>query len=141
MKIRKVEKQEYPVLVEIWERSVRATHQFLQEEELLDIKSKLAVSYFPKVELYAAASDGDIVGFLGLSEDMIEMLFIDAEYIGKGFGSKLIDIAIKRGISKVDVNEQNPKAMEFYKAKGFHAVGRDEVDGEGRPYPIIHMTL
>jgi len=53
----------------------------------------------------------------------------------------LIEFAKQRGVTKVDVNEQNPSALNFYKAKGFRVISRDETDDAGRPYPILHLSL
>jgi putative acetyltransferase len=39
----------------------------------------------------------------------------------------------------VDVNEQNPGALAFYLRMGFVARGRSERDGQGRPYPLLHL--
>ncbi len=44
-----------------------------------------------------------------------------------------------KGSLVVDVNEQNPDAVKFYKSVGFEIVGRSETDAGGRPYPILHM--
>ena len=71
----------------------------------------------------------------------IEILFIDDRCRGKGYGSTLIDFALKQGATKVDVNEQNASALNFYQAKGFRIIGRDETDEAGRPYPILHLSL
>ena len=43
------------------------------------------------------------------------------------------------GENKVDVNEQNPRAREFYEKIGFNIVNRSELDGQEKPYPILHM--
>ena len=72
---------------------------------------------------------------------MIEMLFIDSDCRGRGLGSELIGFARRRGALRVDVNEQNHYALEFYKAKGFRIIGREDTDDAGRPYPILHMSL
>ena len=71
------------------------------------------------------------------------MLFIDSNRRGRGrgYGSALIEFAKQHGATKVDVNEQNPSALNFYKAKGFRINGRDETDDAGRPYPILHLSL
>ena len=69
------------------------------------------------------------------------MLFIDSDLRGQGYGAALIEFAKRRGVTKVDVNEQNPSALNFYKAKGFRIIGRDETDEAGRPYPILHLYL
>lgn len=132
---------DYHALAQIWERSVRATHGFLTEEAIAGIKARLIPVYFPAVTLYAAVAAGTAVGFIGLSGDMIEMLFVDDSYRGCGIGSALVGFAIAGGATKVDVNEQNPQALGFYLSKGFRVAGRDATDSDGRPYPIIHLSL
>ncbi|MDE7473372.1 MAG: GNAT family N-acetyltransferase, partial [Muribaculaceae bacterium] len=128
-------------LSSIWERSVRATHDFLDEDTIEEIKAALEPSYFPNVELYAVSHNGSLTGFIGLRNDMIEMLFIDSHSRGQGYGSSLIEFAFDRGATKVDVNEQNPLALAFYRSKGFKIIGRDNTDEAGRPYPILHLSL
>lgn len=45
------------------------------------------------------------------------------------------------GIKEVEVNEQNPSAVEFYKRMGFSAYKRTDCDEQGRPFPLIYMKL
>lgn len=139
--ISKCEYADFPVLSEIWERSVRASHHFLSESDIIQIRSVLVSDYFPDVEIHALKDDDEIMGFIGLRDTKIEMLFIDSRYFRHGYGSLLIEFAIRSGAKEVDVNEQNPDAIQFYKSKGFRIVGRDDVDDSGRPFPILHMSL
>ncbi len=118
-----------------------ATHDFLKENGFKEIKAALIPDYFPNVDLYAIADNDEYAGFIGLSSDSIEMLFIDSDRRSMGYGSALIEFAKRQGATKVDVNEQNPTALNFYKAKGFHVISRDETDDAGRPYPILHLSL
>ena len=70
------------------------------------------------------------------------MLFIDPDFRGKGIGSILTNFAITTlKIEKVDVNEQNPQAVGFYKKLGFKIIGRSELDGQAKPYPILHLKI
>ena len=140
-KIVKCNKADYTTLSAIWERSVRATHDFLNEDTITEIKAALVPTYFPNVELYAVSHNSYLTGFIGLRDDMIEMLFIDSDSRGQGYGSALIEFAIDHGATKVDVNEQNPLGLAFYQAKGFKIIGRDATDDAGRPYPILHLSL
>lgn len=135
------DKDDYATLAGIWERSVRATHDFLDENTINEIKAALTPDYFPNVDLYAVYDNDAPAGFIGLRDDMIEMLFIDSDSRGKGYGSTLVGFAKQRGATRVDVNEQNPAALLFYEAKGFRVIGRDETDDAGRPYPILHLSL
>ncbi|MDF7759743.1 GNAT family N-acetyltransferase [Kosakonia cowanii] len=134
----------YPTLLKIWESSVRATHDFLPEEEIQALRPLLENLYFPGVTLSMArlVAGGAIVGFVGVSEKRIEMLFVDAAQRGKGIGKALLHHAIvQQGADELDVNEQNPQAVSFYQQQGFKVVGRSEQDGQGRPYPLLHMKL
>lgn len=139
-KIVKCQKPDYAILAGIWERSVRATHDFLTENDIESIRQALIPDYFPNVDIYGLSVGGSIVGFIGLSGNKIEMLFVDADKIGFGYGSALMTFALNRGATSVDVNEQNPAALEFYKSKGFKIIRRDETDEAGRPFPILHLS-
>ncbi len=141
-RIARINADDYPALVRIWEASVRATHTFLAEEELLRIRSRLAAEYFPAVELYAAFADGQPVGFAGTAGEHLEMLFVHPDFFGCGCGKRLLLFALReKGVTRVDVNEQNPHAEGFYRAHSFQVASRDETDAAGRPYPILHMVL
>ena len=37
------------------------------------------------------------------------------------------------------MNEQNPQGVGFYLHMGFEQTGRSELDGEGNPFPLLHM--
>ena len=139
--IRKIDKVDYPRLVEIWESAVSATHDFLKKEDFEFYKHNLP-TYFQYVALYGFEQNEKLVGFMGIAEGNLEMLFIDSYSRGKGVGKHLITYAIdKLQVTKVDVNEQNDQAVGFYKHIGFKVCGRSEVDGEGKAYPILHMQL
>ena len=81
-----------------------------------------------------------ITGFLGVSEEKIEMLFIHPAKRGEGIGTLLNNFAVEQlGTNRVDVNEQNEQAVTFYKKLGYKIIGRTEVDGLGKPFPILQM--
>ncbi|MDE7125623.1 MAG: GNAT family N-acetyltransferase [Muribaculaceae bacterium] len=141
MTIEKCTAADHLELSDIWERSVRTSHNFLPEDIIKEIKDSLIHCYFQKVDLYALKKDHTPIGFIGLSGIKIEMLFIDSNKQGLHYGSMLIEFAKQNGARLVDVNEQNPSALEFYKAKGFNIIGRDQTDDAGRPYPILHLSL
>jgi len=139
--IHKASLTDYPILVGIWESAVRATHDFLSEEDLEYYKSQLPL-YFQHVSLFVFKDNEDIKGFLGVSEDKIEMLFIDDKFRGQGVGKILLNFAINElNIRKVDVNEQNIQALAFYEHFGFKKYDRSELDSEGKNYPILYLSL
>ncbi|APT95547.1 GCN5 family acetyltransferase [Corynebacterium stationis] len=134
--------EEFPLLVDIWRSAVLATHDFLPEADRAAIESKLASDYFPAVTLTVAELNGHPVGFSGVLEGNLEMLFIDNNYRGAGIGTMLLNHAISDlAVTKVDVNEQNTQAAEFYLRRGFQVASRSETDEAGRPYPLLHLKL
>ena len=129
-------------LVCVWERSVRASHDFLGEADVKRIRQ-----YVPQailgVEHLVIAWEGEApVAFLGTQDGMLEMLFVDAGLRGRGVGSALLDHSVKQlGIRALTVNEQNPAAVAFYEARGFRTIERLETDEQGEPFPLLRMGL
>ena len=136
-------KDEYPQLTQVWENSVRATHDFLPDAYVTMLKGLLLSSYLDTVTLFCTRGDQlNITGFAGVSRSKLEMLFIDPQHRGQGLGKTLLAHAIEHfDISVLDVNEQNPQALGFYLQQGFEVVSRSEVDGLGQPYPMLRMRL
>ena len=130
-------------LVAIWESSVRATHHFLQESDIAALRPLLLNAYLPNLSIVISRDDaGAIHGFLGVDKNRIEMLFVDDASRGKGVGKLLLNYAVEHfGANEVDVNEQNPQGVAFYRHMGFEQIGRSEVDGQGKPFPLLHMKL
>ncbi len=143
MKIVPVSRADYPALIDLWEASVRATHNFLPEAEIMALKPLILEHYFDAVTLHCARTEeGNIAGFSGLHEGKLEMLFVAPEARGGGVGRLLVEHAIDQGcVTQVDVNEQNEQAVGFYLKMGFTVTGRSALDGQGKPYPLLHMAL
>lgn len=133
---------DYPEIIGVWELSVRATHDFLPEDYLQEIKSLLP-AILPQLPVYTfKKDDGTIVGFAGVAGDKIEMLFLHPDHRGKGIGKQLLNFCTgELKASKVDVNEQNIQAVGFYNNMGFMQTGYQALDGLGRPFPILLMEL
>ncbi|MFC8732317.1 acetyltransferase [Luteimicrobium sp. NPDC057192] len=131
---------EYPRLVAVWRTAVDATHDFLSVAHRDAIETRLASDYFPQVGLVVAERDGVVVGFAGTAGDRLEMLFVDDAERGRGIGTALLEHVVGLGVTAVDVNEQNPQAVAFYRRRGFDVVGRSALDDDGRPYPLLHLA-
>ncbi|WP_125709305.1 acetyltransferase [Lacticaseibacillus porcinae] len=127
-------------LVDLWQRSVTATHQFLSADEIADIQ-KYVPQALQQVPILVVAFDGARpVGFMGIAGNKLEMLFLDPDVQGLGLGKQLVQLAFDRyGVSSVVVNEQNPHAVGFYQHMGFQTVSRSPIDEQGQPYPILTM--
>ena len=133
---------DFAPLVAIWRSAVDATHEFLADADRDEVESRLESDYFPAVSLTVAELNGRPVGFAGVLDGNLEMLFIAAKQRGTGIGTSLLSHAINdHGVRYVDVNEQNRQAVEFYTRRGFQVVRRSETDDVGRPYPLLHLQL
>ena len=137
--IRSINQSDYKTLIKIWESAVVQTHDFLKKEDFLFYKSMLP-SYFENVKLFGFDIKNELVGFMGIHQNSLEMLFIHSECRGKGIGKELLLYGINEfNIDTVEVNEQNLQAVEFYKHMGFQVIGRMDKDGAGKNYPILKM--
>lgn len=130
-------------LLEIWEGAVRATHLFLSESDIQEIKLQVAPALADIPRLYVLLdAENRLTAFLGMDGAKVEMLFVDAAFRRQGFGKKLMTFAIEEmNAEYVDVNEQNPAAIAFYEQFGFTIKRRSSRDPQGRPFPILHMHL
>ena len=128
-------------LLKIWESSVKETHVFLSLDEINHIKQYVpqAVKGVP-VLIIAKNENGNAVGFMGIADKTLEMLFIGNESRGQGIGKALLQYGMENyAINKLTVNEQNPLAKGFYEYMGFNVYKRTELDEQGNPYPLLYM--
>jgi putative acetyltransferase len=139
--VREIAPGEIEPLVQIWLRSVRATHGFLTEEDIRTLEPLVREQVLPKFETWVLCSAADNpIGFMVLNGSSLEGLFIDPDHIGSGGGKLMLAHARRlKGPLVVDVNEQNPAALGFYLANGFEIIGRSPTDTAGRPFPLIHL--
>lgn len=130
-------------LTAVWERSVRATHLFLSEKEVEEIKKYIPQALHGIAHLIIAENrDGCPVACMGIEEQKLEMLFIAPEERGKGLGRRLIQYGIEHYlVNELAVNEQNPLAKGFYEHMGFYVYKRTDYDEQGNPYPLLYMKL
>lgn len=73
--------------------------------------------------IIATNDENHPVGFMGIEENKLEMLFITPTERGKGLGKKLIQYGIQHyALNTLTVNEQNPQAVGFYEHMGFQPI-------------------
>lgn len=140
LKIRMSRPSEASEIIQIWKRSVEATHDFLTVPDRQEIEKEV-VSFFSETPVWVATDQDDQpLGFMFLHDGHLEALFVDAAARGLGVGKRLIShaLALHPDLS-VDVNEQNQQAVGFYQHMGFQVSGRSGRDNQGRPYPLLHL--
>ncbi|MBF6540145.1 GNAT family N-acetyltransferase [Nocardia farcinica] len=141
IRIRPARAGEHELLLGIWRRAVEATHHFLTPADI-DWYAGLLAGYLPAMSDLRVAEHAERgpVGFLAQENGEIDALFVEPSLHGHGIGTRLLDdVARDHPVLRLDVNEDNPTARKFYAAKGFEEVGRSEIDGQGRPFPLLHL--
>ncbi|MEJ8675895.1 GNAT family N-acetyltransferase [Chromobacterium amazonense] len=142
---------DFQSMLSLWERSVRATHHFLSEDDIVAMRPEVAAA-FEAAEYIGLAlrvtrdGKGRVTGFAGTMAGTmagkLEMLFIDPECAGRGLGKRLLTHAVTElAATAVDVNEDNPAALAFYRRMGFAVASRSALDSAGRPFPLLHLKL
>lgn len=129
-------------VVQIWRDAVDATHDFLSREDRAAL-DELVCDFLPGAPLQLAVDPDDRpLAFMLILDDHMEALFVDPASRGSGIGARLV----RHGLAghprmTTDVNEQNAQALGFYERMGFARTGRSPIDGQGRPYPLIHLAF
>lgn len=130
-------------LLDVWEDSVKATHLFLSNNEIENIKKYVPQALNEVSHLIIIENENNKpIAFMGIENQKLEMLFIKNSERRKGLGKKLLNYGIENySVNELIVNEQNPKARGFYEHMGFKVYKREEVDEQKNPYPILYMIL
>ena len=119
-------------LLKVWENSVRATHKFLSNEEILEIKKYVPQALNDIAHLIIDTDENENpIAFIGIEGNKLEMLFIASEYRGKGIGTKLIETMLKllknKGYKKTSLAVQKDNyAVKMYKKVGFKIINENE---------------
>lgn len=126
-------------LTDIWKDSVKKTHHFLSEDDILMFYPHVKDS-LKKISKLIIVYEKDPIGFMGINDDNLDMLFLSSHSIGQGIGRILIKKAIHDyGVKELCVNEQNNDAFHFYLHMGFKEYKREKHDRNGLPFPLIYM--
>lgn len=82
MQIKEISKLNQPTEqkpLTIWENSVHATHKFLNNDEILQIRNYVPQAFKQVEHLLIIIDHEQIKGFMGINDQKVEMLFIDAQ--------------------------------------------------------------
>lgn len=91
---------ELDALTDLWERSVRAPHDFLAPEDIPFFRRMVRQEALPAAEIYVIRDSGNgFAAFAGIGADRLEMLFVAPSARGKGLGRELVEhVAVHCGV-------------------------------------------
>lgn len=132
--IRKLEKRDIDRVADIWlDTNIRA-HDFISakywKDNFVFVKDMLLQA---EVYVYEAENRNEIQGFVGLSDNYIEGIFVRSEVQSGGIGRQLLDfVKAKKPQLTLNVYQRNSRAVQFYVRECFRIQeeGIDENTGE-----------
>lgn len=124
--IRELKKEDIDQVMEIWLNENIKAHDFIDadcwKQHFDEVKQQIK-----QAEVYVYEKD-EIQAFIGLIDNYIAGIFVDALYQGKGIGNKLISYAkAKKKQLVLQVYKKNEKAVQFYVKQGFKMV-QEQID-------------
>jgi len=90
----------------------------------------------PRQQVTVAEAGPRIVGFIAVSSELVEQLYLDPAWTGQGIGSRLLCQATAgMPVVKLHCFQANTGARRFYERHGFHAeaFGDGTTNEEGLP--------
>ncbi|MEE1655279.1 GNAT family N-acetyltransferase [Microvirga sp. CF3062] len=82
-------------------------------------------------------SDGTLAGFLLMTDQHIDMLFMDPSAIGRGGGALLLQEAERRGARSLECFHDNHAARHFYERHGWQVEREYDRDFAGRSRSFV----
>ena len=130
--IRKLQKVDINRVADIWLKTNLKAHFFIYEQYWIS-NYEFVKEMLPQAEVYVYEDDKMIQGFIGVSDEYIEGIFVSDEMQSCGIGKMLLDyIKDKKDKLQLKVYQKNVRAMSFYQREGFtiQSESMDKFTGE-----------
>ena len=125
--IRKLQKVDINRVADIWLKNNLKAHFFIPEQYWIS-NYEFVKEMLPQAEVYVYEDDKMIQGFIGVSDEYIEGIFVSDEMQSCGIGKMLLDyIKDKKDRLQLKVYQKNVRAMSFYQREGF-TIQSEEMD-------------
>ena len=130
--IRKLRKADINKVADIWLDTNIKAHYFIPAQywkRNFDLVKELLL----QATVYVYEDKQEIQGFVGLSDEYIEGIFVSAEMQSQGIGKILLNyVKGKRNNLLLNVYQKNARAISFYQREGFEIQcnGIDEATGK-----------
>lgn len=122
--IRKLRKADINKVADIWLDTNIKAHYFIPAQywkRNFDLVKELLL----QATVYVYEDKQEIQGFVGLSDEYIEGIFVSAEMQSQGIGKILLNyVKGKRNNLLLNVYQKNARAISFYQREGFDKWGK-----------------
>ena len=132
--IRELRKVDINKVAEIWLDTNIKTHYFISAQYWKS-NFELVKELLLQATVYVYEDKQEIQGFIGLSNEYIEGIFVSAEMQSQGIGKILLNyVKGKRNKLILNVYQKNTRAISFYQREGFEIQysGLDEANWRKR---------
>ncbi len=130
--IRKLQITDINKVASIWLDTNLKAHYFISSEYWKS-NFELVKEMLLQAEVYVYENGQKIEGFIGLSDEYIEGIFVSDEVQSHGIGKLLLDyVKDRKAKLSLNVYQKNTRAIHFYQREGFkiQQEGLDEATGE-----------
>lgn len=131
---------------DVWLSSWRATFDFEPGHPDEDVRRWLATELVPVHETWVAVDEVDgsdrVVGLMALSDTMVEQLYIAPDWVGRGLGRRLVELAKAQRPDGLDLYcfAVNGHARQFYERNGFTAIEFGDGTGNEERQPDVRYA-
>ena len=118
--IRKLKNIDINRVADIWLKTNLKAHYFISEQYWTS-NYELVKEMMSQAEVYVYEDDKMIQGFVGLSNEYIEGIFVSDEMQSCGIGKLLLDYTKNKKVRlRLNVYQKNTRALSFYQREEFN---------------------
>lgn len=136
--IREAQSKDLEAILSLWLNGNLQSHIFISADFYRD-RQDLMKMLLPSSTLYVQDLNGEIKGFIGLSDNLVSGIFIDENYQKQGLGVSLLNQV--KGLHSdlfVYVYPQNKNALNFFQSQGFEIIEETINEETGISEYLLH---
>lgn len=128
--IRKATNTDFPELADIYHDASLIAHPFIDPAFIARDKKRIRDDLLPLNESFVSEHQGQILGFISMTNEHINGLFVTADHQRQGIGSALLDhVKERHSVLELYCFVDNYSAQRFYHSQGFEVV-REQTHAE-----------
>ena len=129
--IRKLRENDLAAVIEIWLDSNIKAHYFIPKEYWIS-NYPAVKEMLPQAEVYVYEDCQNISGFIGITDEYVEGIFVSEKMRSQGIGKQLLDfVKDKKSKLYLNVYQKNIRAVQFYQREDFE-IDCESIDEDTR---------